>query len=403
MSKSRKAKKGNSVKDGDLPSTASNELDPLNDPQLDNAQEPSTEDLVRELQERGLSLNEEQFRVEVEGCKSAEALYKKLDEEGRIKLPPGVSEESVWVLIICLWERWLPDCPCLETLMDRIEEHYELMARDEAAACESGLALWKLMRNSFRRSHARSLCEFDQDYFGTYSIIDWAFELQTALDNSTRIDLKYAHWLIEFSDQVIEAIPDDIDFQRLFLRSKAEAFVALGDFAAGEKLISDEVGNDPSWGWGWIAWADLYLWAPKGHRDLKKAEMLLRDALELPGVENRSDIVDRLCFILSEAGRKKEAAALLKAQQSRFTRTVQETPGGLRIKETITFSGGGIPLSELGNLQARAKAELSGSGPSMDSDDVDFREPADIAGIRVGRNDPCPCGSGKKYKKCCGE
>ncbi len=23
-------------------------------------------------------------------------------------------------------------------------------------------------------------------------------------------------------------------------------------------------------------------------------------------------------------------------------------------------------------------------------------------GVRVGRNDPCPCGSGKKYKKCCG-
>ena len=22
---------------------------------------------------------------------------------------------------------------------------------------------------------------------------------------------------------------------------------------------------------------------------------------------------------------------------------------------------------------------------------------------RVGRNDPCPCGSGKKYKKCCGK
>lgn len=23
--------------------------------------------------------------------------------------------------------------------------------------------------------------------------------------------------------------------------------------------------------------------------------------------------------------------------------------------------------------------------------------------IKVGRNDPCPCGSGKKYKKCCGK
>jgi len=21
---------------------------------------------------------------------------------------------------------------------------------------------------------------------------------------------------------------------------------------------------------------------------------------------------------------------------------------------------------------------------------------------KVGRNDPCPCGSGKKYKQCCG-
>jgi preprotein translocase subunit SecA len=25
------------------------------------------------------------------------------------------------------------------------------------------------------------------------------------------------------------------------------------------------------------------------------------------------------------------------------------------------------------------------------------------AGSKVGRNDPCPCGSGKKYKKCCGK
>lgn len=26
-----------------------------------------------------------------------------------------------------------------------------------------------------------------------------------------------------------------------------------------------------------------------------------------------------------------------------------------------------------------------------------------IKGTKVGRNDPCPCGSGKKYKKCCGK
>ncbi|HSU67694.1 MAG TPA: SEC-C metal-binding domain-containing protein [Tepidisphaeraceae bacterium] len=25
-----------------------------------------------------------------------------------------------------------------------------------------------------------------------------------------------------------------------------------------------------------------------------------------------------------------------------------------------------------------------------------------VSGLKIGRNDPCPCGSGKKYKKCCG-
>ena len=33
-------------------------------------------------------------------------------------------------------------------------------------------------------------------------------------------------------------------------------------------------------------------------------------------------------------------------------------------------------------------------------DTVDISPPA-VTG-KVGRNDPCPCGSGKKYKKCCG-
>ena len=31
------------------------------------------------------------------------------------------------------------------------------------------------------------------------------------------------------------------------------------------------------------------------------------------------------------------------------------------------------------------------------------RDKTIVKGPRVGRNDPCPCGSGKKYKKCCGK
>jgi uncharacterized protein YecA (UPF0149 family) len=35
-----------------------------------------------------------------------------------------------------------------------------------------------------------------------------------------------------------------------------------------------------------------------------------------------------------------------------------------------------------------------------DEDEPSDEEP--VEHVKVGRNDPCPCGSGKKYKKCCG-
>lgn len=31
------------------------------------------------------------------------------------------------------------------------------------------------------------------------------------------------------------------------------------------------------------------------------------------------------------------------------------------------------------------------------------KAPVVLDGPKVGRNDPCPCGSGKKYKNCCGK
>ena len=30
------------------------------------------------------------------------------------------------------------------------------------------------------------------------------------------------------------------------------------------------------------------------------------------------------------------------------------------------------------------------------------RKNAPVKRVKIGRNEPCPCGSGKKYKNCCG-
>lgn len=59
-------------------------------------------------------------------------------------------------------------------------------------------------------------------------------------------------------------------------------------------------------------------------------------------------------------------------------------------------------LNELGRRWQRAQERQSPA-----EDETDFGGTGDVLTIRneqerVGRNDPCPCGSGKKFKKCCG-
>ncbi len=50
--------------------------------------------------------------------------------------------------------------------------------------------------------------------------------------------------------------------------------------------------------------------------------------------------------------------------------------------------------------QAQPKDRLQGAQTNQ-SGEAPERAPRQV-GHKVGRNDPCPCGSGKKYKKCCG-
>ncbi len=55
---------------------------------------------------------------------------------------------------------------------------------------------------------------------------------------------------------------------------------------------------------------------------------------------------------------------------------------------------------KLGFKHAAQPASVSYSGPGESNR---TRRPQPVKReVRVGRNDPCPCGSGKKYKKCCG-
>ena len=71
---------------------------------------------------------------------------------------------------------------------------------------------------------------------------------------------------------------------------------------------------------------------------------------------------------------------------------IEDVAGGFRTDEEMLVQ---IALDQ--------RLMLHGIKPVFFPDESDQeKEPEPIASSKVGRNDPCPCGSGKKYKKCCG-
>ena len=60
---------------------------------------------------------------------------------------------------------------------------------------------------------------------------------------------------------------------------------------------------------------------------------------------------------------------------------------------------------EIGQFERQAQVSPDdGSGRSLPREpETQPVNPHKYAGLSVGRNDPCPCGSGKKHKKCCGK
>ena len=56
-----------------------------------------------------------------------------------------------------------------------------------------------------------------------------------------------------------------------------------------------------------------------------------------------------------------------------------------------------------GQLQDHLRSAQASHGDEVSAAEAQKKAPLTADGKKVGRNDPCPCGSGKKYKNCCGK
>ena len=66
-------------------------------------------------------------------------------------------------------------------------------------------------------------------------------------------------------------------------------------------------------------------------------------------------------------------------------------------------------MSKMRQRKEEFAGATSGGGPEYMSQENDYNDPSDIkqepikAEPKIGRNEPCPCGSGKKFKNCHGK
>ncbi len=74
-----------------------------------------------------------------------------------------------------------------------------------------------------------------------------------------------------------------------------------------------------------------------------------------------------------------------------------------RLFEEVEAKADGLTSSESEVVGSALDQRLEREGlPPVFFPEEQFSAQEPIRSEKVGRNDPCPCGSGKKYKKCCG-
>ncbi|MDD5680118.1 MAG: preprotein translocase subunit SecA [Candidatus Omnitrophica bacterium] len=129
----------------------------------------------------------------------------------------------------------------------------------------------------------------------------------------------------------------------------------------------------------------------------------LREGIQLRAYGQKDPLLEykheahKMFFEMEETVRRKSLERLFRIQVIR--EDLKEAPPTLRRQQFIHSE-----------RSALAEAKTASSTKTFGSRDINRPEaqgspdaPYKRTDPKVGRNDPCPCGSGKKYKKCCGK
>lgn len=372
----------------------------------------SDAELLAKLASFGVDVDRDGLEQRCAAAVSAEEVARSLiDGCGARNHGGGPQADWIWICVVTLWQRWWPQRVCLELLDDKVQDGYALLERDDVAAARTWLGAWSDVLQLCDATGVGSIDAFDDRIPLTQSLYNWVQDLDESLWNAGLRDHDLLPARVAVCEEALRRFPhEDRSLVESWRRAVAATRFELGEVAEAEELFRTWLAADPRWGFGWVAWAVCHL-SPAVRteaRDVVEAERLLRQGYSTPGVRDPDALASWLEVLCDETGRHAEARRFARAAEDlrRRTDTSRHAPGAvtaterveledddealvLRQRTTLTFGGEGLPLDQ---LPAVLDMMRSPAAP-----------PAPRPGPKVGRNAPCPCGSGRKYKWCCGQ
>ncbi len=254
-----------------------------------------------------------------------------------------------------------------------------LQERNQNDGIKTWIAVWNDLMDAMEKESARTFKEFDEIFNGNQYVSNWIDDfdilLERVLNNTSETDAldAYGKLRIQLNNDILQFSMKD---NRLSIenaqRAIADTYFLIGNKEKGEELFEAYLKDDPQWGWGWVGWSDQYWMGKKEYPDYKRGEEILLNALSIYGLRDKDSIEERLLNLYEDSGEDEK----LKALEQRL-----KLEEGQKQKDDKYFDS-------KKRLYAGLEQRLS--------------NPNQAVSEKIGRNSPCPCGSGKKYKKCCG-
>ncbi len=260
-------------------------------------------------------------------------------------------------------------------LNDEIAAGYGFMEKNMLQdACTRWLDAWETMKQLMSENNIETIEALNSIYqWGTEVPSNFVQDLEMELHNAAvfgkgSFDPIWCQKRIRYCE---ELIPHFTSGESMAIentrRAIAESYGNMGDMDTAERLLLEWLSADPEWGWGYIGRAELYLFRKdRSEDDIAYVITILKQALE-HDVRNREIVMEWLGDAYGTSG---DAVNMKRYHQESVAAQKQHV--------------GDHPNRLLKGYSEKQEQVLTYE-------------------MKPGRNDPCPCGSGKKYKKCCGK